>query len=265
MKSPDADVRNQAHGARGHLRRQDRARHASQGARRREGRHRGAARGARPRSSMPATPRPRRCCKRLLADKDLRGAGAPRAGRVRRPEDARRDPRGVRQLHARREARRARHARGPRRRSRRNSWTPSRRRRCRPTDVPAEIVRQLRGYQDAELDKQIADLWGVVRESPAERKAAHRRVEEAADRADRRRRRREPRPGRVRQDVPATATRSTASAARSARTSPARTAATSTTCWRTSSTPARSFRRSTPRRGSSPPTTAPSPASSRAR
>src|SRR5262245_52680860 len=38
-------------------------------------------------------------------------------------------------------------------------------------DIPAEIVRQLRGYQDASLDKQIADLWGVVRESPAERKA----------------------------------------------------------------------------------------------
>ncbi len=37
-------------------------------------------------------------------------------------------------------------------------------------DVPAEIVRQLRGYQDATLDKQIADLWGVVRESPAEKK-----------------------------------------------------------------------------------------------
>jgi putative heme-binding domain-containing protein len=38
------------------------------------------------------------------------------------------------------------------------------------TDVPAEIVRQLRGYQDAALDKQIAELWGVVRESPAEKK-----------------------------------------------------------------------------------------------
>ncbi|MBP3960094.1 DUF1080 domain-containing protein [Gemmata sp. G18] len=38
------------------------------------------------------------------------------------------------------------------------------------TDVPAETVRQLRGYQDAAIDKQIAELWGVVRESPAERK-----------------------------------------------------------------------------------------------
>jgi putative membrane-bound dehydrogenase-like protein len=37
-------------------------------------------------------------------------------------------------------------------------------------DVPAEIVRQLRGYADATLDKSIADLWGVVRESPAEKK-----------------------------------------------------------------------------------------------
>jgi putative membrane-bound dehydrogenase-like protein len=36
-------------------------------------------------------------------------------------------------------------------------------------DVPAEVVRQLRAFQDAALDKQIADTWGVVRESPAER------------------------------------------------------------------------------------------------
>ncbi|MCE9562559.1 MAG: DUF1080 domain-containing protein [Planctomycetes bacterium] len=38
------------------------------------------------------------------------------------------------------------------------------------TDIPAEIVRQLRGFEDAGLNKQIADLWGSVRESPAERK-----------------------------------------------------------------------------------------------
>jgi putative membrane-bound dehydrogenase-like protein len=37
-------------------------------------------------------------------------------------------------------------------------------------EVPAEVVRQLRGYRDAALDKQIVDLWGVVRESPAEKK-----------------------------------------------------------------------------------------------
>ena len=37
------------------------------------------------------------------------------------------------------------------------------------SDVPAELVRQLRGYENAALDKQIADLWGVVRESPAEK------------------------------------------------------------------------------------------------
>jgi putative membrane-bound dehydrogenase-like protein len=39
------------------------------------------------------------------------------------------------------------------------------------TDVPAEVVRALRSFEDATLNKQIADLWGVVRESPAERKA----------------------------------------------------------------------------------------------
>lgn len=38
------------------------------------------------------------------------------------------------------------------------------------TDVPAEIVRQLRGYADAALDKQIAELWGVVRDTPEEKK-----------------------------------------------------------------------------------------------
>jgi putative membrane-bound dehydrogenase-like protein len=37
-------------------------------------------------------------------------------------------------------------------------------------DVPAEIVRQLRGFQDAAIDKQIADLWGTVRDTPADRK-----------------------------------------------------------------------------------------------
>ncbi len=37
-------------------------------------------------------------------------------------------------------------------------------------DVPAEVVRALRAFQDASLDQQIADVWGVVRESPAERK-----------------------------------------------------------------------------------------------
>jgi putative membrane-bound dehydrogenase-like protein len=37
------------------------------------------------------------------------------------------------------------------------------------TDVPAEVVRQLRAFEDTELDKQIADLWGTVRATPAER------------------------------------------------------------------------------------------------
>jgi len=39
------------------------------------------------------------------------------------------------------------------------------------SDVPAEIIRQLRSYKDASLDRQIAELWGIVRDSPAERKA----------------------------------------------------------------------------------------------
>lgn len=36
-------------------------------------------------------------------------------------------------------------------------------------DVPADVVRQLRQFNDAELNKQIAVVWGVVRNSPAER------------------------------------------------------------------------------------------------
>jgi putative heme-binding domain-containing protein len=37
------------------------------------------------------------------------------------------------------------------------------------TDIPAETVRQLRNLQDAALDRQIADMWGVVRDTPADR------------------------------------------------------------------------------------------------
>jgi putative membrane-bound dehydrogenase-like protein len=37
-------------------------------------------------------------------------------------------------------------------------------------DVSADLVRQLRGFQDPALDKQIAELWGTVRETPADRK-----------------------------------------------------------------------------------------------
>lgn len=37
-------------------------------------------------------------------------------------------------------------------------------------DVSAETVRQLRNIKDATLDKQIADLWGVVRDTPEDRK-----------------------------------------------------------------------------------------------
>jgi putative membrane-bound dehydrogenase-like protein len=36
-------------------------------------------------------------------------------------------------------------------------------------DIPAEIVRQLRNLKDKELDKRIADVWGIVRTTPADR------------------------------------------------------------------------------------------------
>jgi putative membrane-bound dehydrogenase-like protein len=37
-------------------------------------------------------------------------------------------------------------------------------------DVPAEIIRQLRGLGDKSLDQQIAAVWGTVRDTPADRK-----------------------------------------------------------------------------------------------
>src|SRR5262249_11731567 len=104
---------------------------------------------------------------------ELAKRGPPRLGRVRRPQDSRGHPRRVRQLLAGREAGRAGHARPP---ARPCAGTDGRgpgagAARLRAADTPAEIVRQLRGFQDAVLDKQIADLWGAVRETPAERKA----------------------------------------------------------------------------------------------
>jgi putative membrane-bound dehydrogenase-like protein len=39
------------------------------------------------------------------------------------------------------------------------------------SDVPAEIIRQLRNLRDKALDERIAQVWGIVRTSPAERVA----------------------------------------------------------------------------------------------
>jgi putative membrane-bound dehydrogenase-like protein len=53
------------------------------------------------------------------------------------------------------------------------------------TDVSAEIVRQLRSLHDASLDQRIADVWGVVRTTPADRARMirdHRRMLTASDR-----------------------------------------------------------------------------------
>lgn len=37
------------------------------------------------------------------------------------------------------------------------------------TDVSADLVRQLRNLQDGDLDRRIADVWGLVRATPADR------------------------------------------------------------------------------------------------
>jgi putative membrane-bound dehydrogenase-like protein len=36
-------------------------------------------------------------------------------------------------------------------------------------DVPAEVVRQLRTFNDKDLDKRIGEVWGIVRTTPADR------------------------------------------------------------------------------------------------
>ena len=167
--------------------------------------------------------------------------------------------------HLRREARRARGPRGPAgvregtdERGRGQEGVRDRRLRPRPFASCA-------AWGTPDLDKQIADLWGVVRDTAADRKkliaewkrkltAPYRVAPDV-----------EPRPGGVRQDVPQLP--HALRGRRQGRPGDHRrqSRATSTTCSRTSSTRARSSRRSTPRRGSSPPTTAPSSASSRAR
>jgi len=39
-----------------------------------------------------------------------------------------------------------------------------------PTDVPAELIRQLRNLNDSKVDAKIAEVWGTVRDTPADRK-----------------------------------------------------------------------------------------------
>jgi putative membrane-bound dehydrogenase-like protein len=40
------------------------------------------------------------------------------------------------------------------------------------SDVSADIVRQLRNLRDAELNRRIGEVWGVIHDTPADRKAA---------------------------------------------------------------------------------------------
>jgi putative heme-binding domain-containing protein len=37
------------------------------------------------------------------------------------------------------------------------------------SDVPAEVVRQLRVFADKDLEKRIGEVWGLVRSTPADR------------------------------------------------------------------------------------------------
>ena len=103
------------HGARGRLRRQERARRrfARCSRMRRPTPRRGSRRSTALVDARDAETAP--LLQAAIADKDLRRRGIRGLAAFDDAEDARRDPRGIRQLHARREARRARDARGPRR------------------------------------------------------------------------------------------------------------------------------------------------------
>ncbi len=41
--------------------------------------------------------------------------------------------------------------------------------RIQSSDVPAEVVRQMRNLNDKELDRRVGELWGIVRKTPADR------------------------------------------------------------------------------------------------
>ena len=91
--------------------------------------------------------------------------------------------------------------------------------------MSADIVRQLRNLKDKDLDQQIAEVWGIVRDTPADRAQLIAEYRKMLTDAVRRR------PPTWRWAGPSSprpassATRSSASAARSARTSPAPTGA----------------------------------------
>ena len=157
-------------GARGHLRRQGRARHAPQGARRREGRRRGAARGA-----DGARRCPRRRDRAAPAGRARRQGparrGAPRAGRVRRRR--RRRPRSSRSTAPSRSPRSATRSRTL---AARVGFAKELMDAVAAKKIPVDRrsrrdrSRSFAAIRTRTLDKQIADLWGVVRDSPAERK-----------------------------------------------------------------------------------------------
>jgi putative membrane-bound dehydrogenase-like protein len=48
------------------------------------------------------------------------------------------------------------------------------------TDVPAEVVRQLRGLNDAQLTARITEVWGQLRDTPAERRELIRQMREVS-------------------------------------------------------------------------------------
>ena len=155
------------------------------------------AEGPRPRAAVPTLAGPARRARRC-------GAGPPGAGRVRRPEDGRgRSSNVYPEPGPGRAPRRAEHAGRPGRFAKDLLAAVGRGRVPPPTSRPTSI-RQLRNHKDAEVNAEIAKVWGTVRETSADRAKVDRRVSKAScsPKPDQRARRRT-RPGRLRQDLPA--------------------------------------------------------------
>ena len=112
-------------------------------------------------------------------------------------------------------------------------------------EVSADIVRQLRNLDDKALSQRIAEVWGIVRATPADK--AKQITEWRSSSAPRSKPTR-PWAGPSSPRLASSATLSLAPAARWPRTSPAAIAATSIISWKTSSTPVPSSPRNLPRR-----------------
>ena len=179
----------------------------------------------------------RRSCSSSSSDPALRRRAIRGLAGVRRPEDAGRAPRRVRRRSPPPRSATPSPRSPPGRPTPRRCSTPSRRRRCPPPTCRPRSSASCATSATRRLDEQIADVWGTVRDTAGRPQEAHRR---------RGRRSSPPRPGRRRtwrrgRAVFAKRLPAVPHALRRRRQGRPghhrrRTAPTSTTCWRTSST-----------------------------